>query len=157
VGNGTTVDTQLFLFDSSGRGVTSNDDEAAGTTFQSTLSHQFVTGPGLYYLAITQYDRDPIDSVQNLLWQDVYRVEHAPAGPGAATPIAGWGSPSGSGGAYLINLTGVCRVAPFNCGPDLNSDGSIDGDDIAVLVTCLLAPGAGANCTCADLDGNGSI
>ena len=58
VGWTTGVDTQLTLYDSSGHGVYSNDDESADVA-QSTLPDRFLT-PGLYYLAISDWDWDPV-------------------------------------------------------------------------------------------------
>ena len=37
---------------------------------------------------------------------------------------------------------------------DMNLDGSVDGDDIQPFIDCLFG-GGGANCPCADLNGNG--
>ena len=57
---GTTVDTQLFLFDSSGLGVYGNDDE--GGLRQSTLPAGHALTPhvaGDYYLAVAPFNRDP--------------------------------------------------------------------------------------------------
>src|SRR4051812_1854781 len=53
----TLLDTQLFLFDSNGRGIAFNDDASASST-QSTITGQFVPAAGVYYLAVTHYDYD---------------------------------------------------------------------------------------------------
>jgi hypothetical protein len=57
----TTVDTQLFLFDSTGLGVYGNDD--AGAARQSTLPAEHPLTPqaaGVYYLAVGPFNRDPV-------------------------------------------------------------------------------------------------
>ena len=64
VGWTTDVDTQLTLFDSSGIGVYSNDDFTTNTR-QSTLpalDPLTPTTPGLYYLAISDWDYDPLSA-----------------------------------------------------------------------------------------------
>jgi hypothetical protein len=52
-------DTQLFLFDSSGRGVFANDDES----FDSLRSHLSLgeLGAGVYYLGISAYGYNPVN------------------------------------------------------------------------------------------------
>ena len=57
---GTTVDTQLFLFDSAGLGVYGNDD--SGGTRQSLLPAGHPLTPqaaGQYHLAVGPFNRDP--------------------------------------------------------------------------------------------------
>ena len=59
---GADFDTQLFLFDRLGVGLYANDD--AGGTVQSRLPAGHPDGPnirGEYYLAISPFDRDPVD------------------------------------------------------------------------------------------------
>lgn len=107
---GADYDTQLFLFNATGFGVTFNDDSAGG--FRSTLTSQFVTAPGIYHIAITGYNRDAVDAGGALIWNNTpFSVERAPDGPGAANAIAGW-TGTGSTGDYVITLTGAefCQV-----------------------------------------------
>ncbi len=107
---GATWDTQLFLFSPDGRGVTHNDDTSNA---QSTITGQFVSAPGIYYLAISRYNRDPVDAAGALLWNNTpFNVERAPDGPGAANPVAGWTGTNTAGGAYSIFLSGAgfCEV-----------------------------------------------
>jgi hypothetical protein len=150
--NGTIVDTQLFLFHEDGRGVTTDDDDPATQQFQSTLTHQFVTSPGIYYLAVSEWSKDPVDSAQRFLWLDTvnnsYAVEHAPDGPGAANPISTWNFALGSGGPYQIFLTGVCRGEPVRCGSaDFNCDGDTATDaDIEAFFACLAGSCPAAPC-----------
>lgn len=106
---GATFDTQLFLFRADGRGVTFNDD--SGTTVQSRITGQFVPGAGVYFLAISRWDRDALDAGAQAIWLDTpFGTERAPDGPGAANPLASWGGTTLAGGAYSIFLTGASYV-----------------------------------------------
>jgi hypothetical protein len=103
----TTIDTQLFLFDSDGNGVVHCDDSVGGSTLQSTLTSQFIPGPGTYYLAVTTYNNDP-DSGSGLIWlNSPFRSERQPDGPGAPGPLAFWTPASGDTGTYGVALTGA--------------------------------------------------
>jgi hypothetical protein len=125
LGTGTTFDTQLFLFDSAGRGVYANDDTGNPPTVQSDLppgtAEQDDTGsspeaPGVYYLAISGFDSDPRDSNGNLIFpSSPFTRVHAPNDPSAV--IAGWSGSGGSGpynivltGARFLNSAGQCDV-----------------------------------------------
>jgi hypothetical protein len=131
---GTAWDTQLFLFSLDGRGITHNDDSPSGG-LQSTITYSFVPGPGRYLLAVSRYNRDPVDETGQLIWANTpFNVERAPDGPGAANPIAAWLGTTAAGGAYQITLTGACLVtAGPPCDPDVNCDGSADGFDVEVM------------------------
>ena len=117
VGWTTGVDTQLTLFDSSGYGVYSNDDESTDV-LQSTLPDCYLT-PGIYYLAISDYDWDPV-SDEGFIFPSHYpfvylRTEvEGPTDVGGASPISGWdGLSAMGGGSYTIALTGaVASGAP---------------------------------------------
>lgn len=113
---GASFDTQLFLFDASGLGIAANDDSPAGG-LQSTITGAFVPGPGLYFLAISAYDKDPIDASAAALWLDMpFNVERAPDGPGGANPWAGFDSSSTAGGPYSIFMLGTSNPAkPSKC------------------------------------------
>ena len=106
----TTADTQLFLFDINGNGVTHNDDNVMpGIGLQSRITGQFVTSPGIYYLAITQFNNDPRNPAGDLIWNNTpFRAERQPDGPGAPGPLNSW-TVSNIGGAinYRIELSGV--------------------------------------------------
>ena len=70
---GTTLDTQLFLFDSAGHGVYANDD-APGVMGQSALPAGVAFTPaaaGVYSLAITRYNQDPVTLGGSRLFPDV--------------------------------------------------------------------------------------
>lgn len=106
----TRLDTQLFLFDATGRAVAMNDDDPAGSGVQSKLSNAFVSSMGVYYLAVTRFNADPRDGAGRLLWKDApVNAERAGDGPGAADPVAKWDAPSGAGGAYVVHLSGACH------------------------------------------------
>jgi hypothetical protein len=165
VGNGTTIDTQLFLFRSDGTGIAMNDDAPTGGSSQSRISNAFTSGlsPGTYLLAITCYNRYPIDHANAApLWANGPRnVERAPDGPGAASAL--WAFTGGSAaGAYRIDLTGLDTLCPpppgSCCSADYNGDGDVGTDsDIAAFFACL-----GGNCcpTCppnADFNCDGDV
>lgn len=105
---GTGADTQIWLFDLNGMGVTFNDDSVG---LQSTITDQFLTLPGMYYLAVSQYDVDAYDSGNQQLWNDgPFGVERAPDGPGALNPVDHWSGSVGVATSYSISLTGASYV-----------------------------------------------
>jgi hypothetical protein len=100
---GSTLDTQLFLFDLDGRGVACNDDLCNA---QSTITNSLVVSPGVYYLAISEYNRDPV-SAGGLIFPNTSTGQIGPTGPGGSLPFAGWtGSTAGT-----ITLTGCSHAA----------------------------------------------
>lgn len=156
---GATIDTQLFLFNPDGTGVVVNDDVVGGTPLQSTITNAFVTQNGQYLLAVTGYNRDPVDSSAALIWlNEPFRSERAPDGPAASNPVAAWtGAPAA--GNYVVALTGACFVGPS--GPtcndiDFNNDGGFfDPQDIdAFLSVYSEGPCIPATATCDDIDFN---
>lgn len=106
----TSADTQLFLFDINGDGVTHNDDNVQpGVGLQSRLTSQFITSPGIYYLAITQFNNDPFNPDDDLIWNnEPFRSERQPDGPGAPGPLHGWTTSNfGAANTYSIEMSGV--------------------------------------------------
>ena len=113
------VDTQLTVFDSSGMGVYSNDDESADV-LQSTLpAFQPLTPatPGIYYIAISDYDWDPVSDA-GFIFPSHYPVFNlrtdveGPTDVGGESPITGWdGESTTGGGSYTIALTGAVSSA----------------------------------------------
>lgn len=100
---GTSIDTQLFLFDANGMGVAHNDDSVG---LQSTITSQFVNSNGIYFLAVSGYNRDP-NSAGGLIWNNSpFGTERAPDGPGAAGALTSW-TGTGANGDYTIFLTGA--------------------------------------------------
>ncbi len=108
---GAAFNTQLFLFNSAGVGIALSDDTLANT--QSTITNQFVTSNGDYYLAISASDRDPVSS-GGAIWLDTPQTtQRAPDGPGAGGVVTGWtgsGNPGTTPAAYSITLTGACAA-----------------------------------------------
>ncbi|HEX8203641.1 MAG TPA: DVUA0089 family protein [Isosphaeraceae bacterium] len=105
----TDVDTKLYLFDSTGRGVYTNDDEDV-FTLQSTLPAGDLLTPlasGLYYLAITSFDIDPVSLGGKIFPDPIFPdLVYGPTGPGGGSPVTGY-TGSGESGAYTIALTGA--------------------------------------------------
>jgi hypothetical protein len=137
---GTGVDTQLYLFNANGVGVAYNDQVDGGN--QSRITNQFTAtlAPGDFFIGISEWDVPAQDSAGSRLWEDEpWDLERAPDGPGAANPVAAWGTDFGAGGSYTIALTGACYVGPANnCVADVD-DGSGNGvQDGAVTIDDLL-------------------
>jgi hypothetical protein len=156
---GSSVDTRLWLFDSLGRGITANDDEPSGNTAQSTITGVWVPANGLYYLAVTAYDRYPLDPAGNRIWLESTgeTSERVPDGPGAPYPLTSW-TGAYPGGGYRMMLTGACFAQPRCGSADFNCDGSIGTDaDIAAFFQCLAGSCPGGSCpSTADFDGDGA-
>ncbi|MGD9789778.1 MAG: DVUA0089 family protein [Phycisphaerales bacterium] len=133
----TTLDTQLYLFDENGMGVTFNDDASSS---QSLLTNQFVTEPGNYYLAISELDRDPSSATGPIWLDDPFDIERAPDGPGAAGALNSWASDfSGSGGSYIIRLFGTCfPTTTPECVADVDDGNGTGTPDGAVTIDDLL-------------------
>ncbi len=105
----TSLNTQLFLFDSTGRPVSFNDDAAATT--QSRITGTFLTANGDYYLAISGADRDPISASGEMFVDAPATTERQPTGSGAAGTLTGWtGTDATAGGTYSIQFTGACAT-----------------------------------------------
>jgi hypothetical protein len=124
---GATWNTMLFLFDESGRGVTANDEDPINNSHQSRLSSLYVPGPGVYQLAITRFNRVPVNMDNGPLWatSGPARSERAPDGPGLHDPVAGWVGTTTGSDSYTIFLQG-CQglgTSPPPCPADFNGDG----------------------------------
>jgi hypothetical protein len=128
-----TPDTQLFLFDGTGMGVEMNDDDTG--VGPSRIDSTFVTANGTYYLAVSRYNIDPMDSAGALLWHTgtPYTGIIAPDGPAAANPLDHFDATLAnaiSQGAYRISFQGVCFPAPAQCSPaDMGRQGGEEGQD----------------------------
>jgi hypothetical protein len=123
---GTELDTQLFLFGSSGLGVYGNDDSQA--TRQSTLPalHELTpAAAGVYLLAITPYDRDPQSAAGAIFGGGGV---FAPTGPGASQPLSSWDGRTGLAGGYRIALTGTTGCTPADgTAPTVDLRAPLDG------------------------------
>ena len=103
LGSGTVTDTQLFLFNASGLGIVGNDDTGSLNALIGPAIPGLIT-PGEYLLAITGFDRDPVDGSGLQIFTDNLTGVQAPiAGRG---PLAGFSGTSGTG-SYTIVLTGA--------------------------------------------------
>jgi hypothetical protein len=142
----TTVDTQLFLFDASGLGVVSDDDTLNMGT-QSTIPTGYVFTNGIYYLALSAYNRDPMSAGGSIFDPPAFTTVQVPNGPGAGQPVSSWDGTSGSTGPYGIALTGACMVDPAATGACCLGDGTCQ---VMTLGNCSTAGGsfAGADTTC---------
>ncbi len=118
-----TADTQLWLFNLDGTGVMFNDDDTvvAGSA-RINNSTALLSANGDYYLAVTRYNRDPVDSTGALLWNNTgaggsFLGIRAPDGPGAANPIANWVNAAVGSSTYTIALAGTCYPSggPVGC------------------------------------------
>jgi hypothetical protein len=99
----TTIDAQLFIFDNSGFAVLANDD--LPTSLDASITANLA--PGLYYVAVSAWDRDPVDANGAKLFTDAAGELQMPiAGVGA---VAGWVGLGGIG-SYTINATNVAAI-----------------------------------------------
>jgi hypothetical protein len=111
-------DSRLYLFDSSGFGVSFNDDDPVYGGGGSTISSTFVTANGLYWLAISKYPLSPnswTSGTWAFIWNsNPYNTERAPDGPGKLNPLGSWTGafPSGTSVSYGIALTGAEFAVP---------------------------------------------
>ncbi len=111
---GSTLDTALFLLNSSGMAIYTNDD-ASGASVQSTLpagtAFTMTLAPGTYYLGISLSGNEPINSNGQLLFAayiggDSTSVRGAAAGINPNTHSNFNGTPFfNEMGAYRIDLT----------------------------------------------------
>jgi hypothetical protein len=136
---GAGFDTQLFLFRCDGTGVVHNDDCGS---LQSCIDNSTgcIQEAGIYLLAITGYNQDPVDASQQLIWNNSpFGAVRCPDGPGAANPIAGWSGTGGSG-TYVIQLQGAYFVSPSGCAQcqshngDVVPDGCVDDADLLAVL-----------------------
>lgn len=121
VGAGGMFDTQLFLFDSQLRGVLHNDDDVEQTSPNHSSISSAAAGielaPGMYYLAISGHDIDPVNSDGQEIWADAPWLDvTAPDGPGRNNPrLTGWNTSPEDGldwGNYAIELEGAQFAVP---------------------------------------------
>lgn len=123
----TEADTQLWLFDHAGHGVSFNDDASGFFSLASRITGQFVVEPGEYLLAVTEWDSDALTSESEEIWLDEpWDVERRPDGPGRAEALGRWFSEGFFGFPYSIRIVG----ASPGCGADYNGDGAIDFFDL---------------------------
>lgn len=117
---GAAFDTELFLFDSSGKGVYANDDTTGFLTPSLLPANNALTptAAGYYYLAISQCCHQPFSS-GGAIFSDVdggsgHLLLSGPTGAGGSFPVSSFGGTfdqNPGGGAYTIFLTGA-TIAP---------------------------------------------
>ncbi len=132
-------DTQLFLFDSTGRGVYSNDDFPGGPPFHSFLPPGDVNSPtavGIHFIAISGFN-DEAENAAGLIFADAAFTDvNGPTGPGGANPITSWTGPGSGPGAYAIVLTAAAATSSCD---------AVGGTMIPLDTTALLLAGAQMN------------
>jgi hypothetical protein len=157
----TTLDTQMFLFNSQGYGIYANDDASGSRGSLLPAHHRFSPSVGgEYFLGISSYNRDP-QSPQGEIFQDNFvRWLYPdgvldPNGFGAAEPIRDWaGRAPGGPGLYRITLTGTSTcVPPDTTAPTVDLRSPVDGahvkqgDPVVVDFSCADEGGSGlASC-----------
>ncbi len=105
----TSFNSQLFLFDASGSPIAASDGAGPGATLTiPSIIRPFLT-PGMYFLAISGFDSDPVDGLSAPLFPNVTGVTVPPSN---FNPIGGWTTGS-IGGSYTIAL----EEAAFVPGP----------------------------------------
>ncbi|WP_407891590.1 hypothetical protein [Scytonema sp. NUACC26] len=130
---GATFDTQLFLFDVTGRGVYANDDNPS--IRQSTLPEANTltpTQPGFYYLGISSYNNDPQSGMGRIFDTSDFTV--APIKPGGDLPLSSWNNAGNSSGNYTISLRGTAVAIPQSV---LQASG--DGGNITIKARSVFA------------------
>ena len=89
-------DTQLFLFNALGEGLWADDDGGPGLLSLITVGNLAM---GTYYIAISAWNNDPLDSLSNLIFPST-----GGPNPGVGS-LASWsGSTSNNGFFYSINF-----------------------------------------------------
>jgi hypothetical protein len=164
----TTLDSQMFLFDSQGYGVYANDDAGSSRGSLLPANHRFspATG-GEYFLAVSQYNRDP-QSVMGEIFQDNYNRFTYPDGVlnangfGGAEPVTSWnGRAPGAAGLYRVTLTGTRSCVPPDTTPPTAvitspADGAQvpQGANVVVHFSCSDVGSSGlASCAGSSADG----
>lgn len=126
----TLLDTQLFLFDANGRGVSFNDDSPQGGA-ASELDGSCISAPGVYYLVVSAYDRDAIGCNDGEIWLDTpFGAIRCPDGSDQASRVDGWTGSSSVAGTYIIELTGASGATPGDpdeCPPFQGWDEFVNG------------------------------
>ncbi len=146
-----TQDTQLFMFDTNGAGVVMNDDQVGGAAgLRSTIDSTVAVPDGTYYLAVTRYDRDPLNAGGFPIWEDQpFQSVRAPDGltNGGDITLASWtGTFTATNIGYELAMSGVC-FATNVCVADYNGDTVVDFFDYLDFVADFSsnAPGADFN------------
>ena len=124
----TDFDSQLWLFDVNGNGIVHDDDSAGRLRSRITNANNCIPGPGIYYIAISRWNRDPRDCDDNAIWT---RTANACAVAGSSR-VASWTGTT-IAGTYQIVLQGAFTsplgADPADCPPQLPREFTLtDGD-----------------------------
>jgi hypothetical protein len=163
------LDTQLFLFDEQGYGVYANDDWDNARGSMLPAQHRFSPqAGGVYYLAVSQYNRDPQSSLGEIFADTLSSFSYPDGvvfanGLGASETLSSWsGRAAGATGTYRITLTGtVVCVPPDTTKPTIQIDSPVDGShvkqgaDVVVDFSCADEGGSGlVSCVGSTADGS---
>ena len=146
---GALFDTQLFLFDANGNGIVHNDD-TFGLLSYIDNSTGCITAAGVYYLAVSRYNRDPVGCDGGLIWNNTpFGTIRCPDGPEAGSRVNGWSGGTSAGGAYIITLQGAEGATagnPDDCPPpapwDESFHGGGDAGDLPATAQIVTLPDA---------------
>lgn len=110
---GTDIDSQLFLFDSSGIGVVANNDNFP--SLQSTISIS-ISSAGNYYFGISTVGFNPQSSGGPIFTIDPITggvADPSNPGSGSSSPLSSWSADGfPETGGYSINVSGAEFVGP---------------------------------------------
>lgn len=93
-------DTQLFLFDALGAGLWFNDD---AVDFYSELNISGLDA-GLYYIAVSGWDNDPLNDINELIFENTFTGMHDPLDNITNTVLADW-TGGNDWGDYILTLS----------------------------------------------------
>ena len=164
---GTTVDTQMFLFDSQGYGVYANDDAGGSRGSLLPAHHRFSPrAGGEFFLGISVFNRDPQSSLGDIFLNSFNRTIYPDGiidanGFGASQPLIDWaGRASGPAGAYRIALTGTAACDTTAPAIDLrtpaNGDHVGQGDQVVVDFSCSDEQGGSGLASCVGTTADGA-
>ncbi len=117
---GSSVDTQLYLFDSAGYGVVGNDDYDPSNSGGLQSRIEATLTAGTYHLAVCAYGYDPFSSGGAIFPDSATTGSDpfwAPTGAGGGAPLSYWADANGDHsttqtGAYTISLTSTPSPVP---------------------------------------------
>jgi hypothetical protein len=162
----TTLDTQLFLFNSQGYGIYANDDSAGSRGSLLPARHRFSPrAGGEYFLGISAFNRDPQSSQGEIFQNNINRMTYPDSiidanGFGAGQPLSGWaGRASGPPGVYGITLSGTtaCDSTPPTIDLRTPANGArlARGAKVAVDYSCSDEQGGSGVASCAGTTADG--
>ncbi|GIV05766.1 MAG: hypothetical protein KatS3mg016_1341 [Fimbriimonadales bacterium] len=139
----TNFDSQLWLFDVNGNGIVHDDDSAGGLRSRINNANNCIPGPGIYYIAISRYNRDARNCDDAAMWTSAANA-CAVAGSGR---VASWSGTTAAGN-YEIVLTGAFTAPlgddPADCPPPTPWDeqyyGGGDAGDLPATAQLVTLP-----------------